>query len=234
MSKTDLDSILMVLENPTRRDIIKRLSEEPNYPLQLAKELGLGQQLVAKHLRVMEEAGIVTSSVESSPHGPKRRIYSLNKSISVTLDVATHLFKAKVVSFDSKPELEKTSEAFVQLMDRMDQTLTHREKSRRIQSFTQIISEIDKRLEALETERSILLYIRNFAMKEASRVIETFKNSDTRRVLYHALDERAVTVKSLSKTLNMREAVVREILSKLKKEFGIGVGNIDEKAKETN
>jgi len=229
-----LDSILMVLENPTRRDIIKRLSEEPNYPLQLAKELGLGQQLVAKHLRVMEEAGIVTSSVESSPHGPKRRIYSLNKSISVTLDVATHLFKAKVVSFDSKPELEKTSEAFVQLMDRMDQTLTHREKSRRIQSFTQIISEIDKRLEALETERSILLYIRNFAMKEASRVIETFKNSDTRRVLYHALDERAVTVKSLSKTLNMREAVVREILSKLKKEFGIGVGNIDEKAKETN
>ena len=104
--KGDLDLFLMILENPTRRDIIKRLSEEPNYSLQLAKDLGLGQQLVAKHLRVMEESGIVASSVEASPLGPKRKIYTLNKNVSVTLDVSRHFFKAKVVFFDSEPERE--------------------------------------------------------------------------------------------------------------------------------
>ncbi len=44
------------------------------------------------------------------------------------------------------------------------------------------------KLDAPENERSILLYIRNFAMKGTSQIIETFKNSDTRRILYHALD----------------------------------------------
>ena len=113
MIETDLDLILMILENSTRRDIIKRLSEEPNYTLQLAKDLGLGQQLVSKHLRVMERAGIVESSIESSPHGPKRKIYTLNQSISVTLDVSTHLFKTKVVFFDYEPERHQISDISV-------------------------------------------------------------------------------------------------------------------------
>lgn len=232
MIETDLDSILTILENPTRRDIIKRLSEEPNYPLQLAKDLGLGQQLVAKHLRIMEDAGIVTSSIESSPHGPKRRTYVLNKSISVTLDVATHLFKAKVISFETKPQREEISEASASLMDRMDKTLDHPTEHERIKPFTKIISDIDKKLESLENERSILLYIRNFAMKEASYIIETFKNSDTRRILYHALDEHDINVKNISESLNLREAVVHQALVKLKKDFNIGVGIVDKETKE--
>ncbi|PVX26149.1 MAG: hypothetical protein CW691_02335 [Candidatus Bathyarchaeum sp.] len=226
--ETDLDLILMILENPTRRDIIKRLSEEPNYPLQLAKDLGLGQQLVAKHLRVMENAGMVASSVESSPYGPKRRIYTLNKNMSVTLDVSTHFFKAKVVFFDVEPEREEISDSSASFMDKMDETLEHPKHPERITPFTTIISDIDKKLEALENERAILLYIRNFAMKEASRILEVFKNSDTRRIIRYALDEHDISVKSISESLNLREAVVRQALLNLKKGFNIGVGFVAE------
>ena len=228
-----MDLILMILENPTRRDIIKRLSEEPNYPLQLAKDLGLGQQLVAKHLRVMENAGMVASSVESSPYGPKRRIYTLNRNVSVTLDVSTHFFKSKIVFFDSEPEREEISDTSASLMDKMDKTLEKPKQPETITPFTRIISDIDKKLEALENERAILLYIRNFAMKEASNILEMFKNSDTRRIIRYALDEHDINVKSVSESLNLREAVVRQILLKLKKGFNIGVEFGDEKQENT-
>ena len=213
----------MILENPTRRFIIKRLSEEPNYPLQLAKDLGLGQQLVAKHLRVMEDAGMVESSVEASPHGPKRRIYTLNRNMSVTLDVSTHFFKTKIVFFDAEPEREEISGTSAFLMDKMDETLEHQKQQEIITPLTKIISEIDKQLESLESERAILLYIRNFAMKEASHIIEPFKNSDTRRIIRYALDEHDISVENISKSLNLREDVVRQALSKLKKSFDVGV-----------
>jgi predicted transcriptional regulator len=50
MKERELDSVLQVIENPVRRRIIKRLSQESCYALQLSKELGLGQPLVAKHM----------------------------------------------------------------------------------------------------------------------------------------------------------------------------------------
>jgi predicted transcriptional regulator len=81
MEDIEFDAVLGVLENSVRRKIIKRLSQRPSYPSQLSKELGLGQPLVAKHLTVMEAAKVVTSSLEGSPSGPDRRIYSLAKSI---------------------------------------------------------------------------------------------------------------------------------------------------------
>ncbi|MFZ7138538.1 MAG: ArsR/SmtB family transcription factor [archaeon] len=232
MMKGDLDLFLMILENPTRRDIIKRLSEEPNYSLQLAKDLGLGQQLVAKHLRVMEQAGLVVTSVEASPHGPKRKIYTLNKNVSVTLDVSRHFFKAKVVFFDSEPEREEISDTSASLMDKMDKTLERPKQIETITPFTTIISEIDKQLDSLENERAILLYIRNFAMKEASHFLELFKNPDTRRIIRYALDEHDISVKSISESLNLREAVVSQALSKLKQNFNIGVEIVDENQKE--
>src|SRR5579864_3541515 len=100
MKERELDSVLQVMENPVRRRIIKRLSEEPCYALQLSKELGLGQPLVAKHLGIMEKAKLVTSVMVDSPSGPQRRRYSLAKSISITMDVAPHLFKETAIAFD--------------------------------------------------------------------------------------------------------------------------------------
>ena len=47
--------MLGTVENPIRRRIIARLSQKPNYQLQLSKELDISQQLVAKHLGSMED-----------------------------------------------------------------------------------------------------------------------------------------------------------------------------------
>src|SRR5271155_6286122 len=106
-----LDSILLAVENPVRRKILRRLSKESGYQLQMSKELGFSQQLVAKHLDAMEGTGLVSSGMEESPHGPRRREYLLNKSISLTIDFAPNLFRARLFSFDS-PEADPSSDLF--------------------------------------------------------------------------------------------------------------------------
>ena len=60
MACQDLDRLLMVLENPIRRPILAKLANETHYALQLSRELTVPQQAIMKHLRVLEENGLVT------------------------------------------------------------------------------------------------------------------------------------------------------------------------------
>ena len=82
------------------------------------------------------------------------------------------------------------------------------------------MDEIDSKIEKLEDERAVLLYIRNAAMKEASRMISDMRTGrDAKMVLYHVLDDHASGIRDISAALNMRESVVRQILTALKKDF---------------
>ena len=83
------DDALNILENPTRRDILRHLVKEPHYPLQLSELLEVSQQAVVKHLRVLEEAGFVDSeSKKSDKGGPPRKVYRVNQSFSIRLDLS--------------------------------------------------------------------------------------------------------------------------------------------------
>jgi predicted transcriptional regulator len=55
-------------------------------------------------------------------------------------------------------------------------------------------------------------------MKEASRTIDKAeKRTDRKRVLHYVLDQHNRDVDSISRTLNIREADVRKIVTDLKK-----------------
>src|SRR4029077_4908462 len=149
MKERELDSVLQVIENPVRRRIIKRLSQEPGYALQLSKELGLGQPLVAKHLSLMEKAGLVTSALESSPSGPERRRYSLAKSISITMDVAPHLFKERAISFNAPPPRSKSSQQMMPFGDKVQEALSARDDRERLSLISRVMGDIDTRIDAV-------------------------------------------------------------------------------------
>ncbi len=218
-----MDSILSVINNSVRRDIIKRLSQEPSYPLQLSKELGLGQQLIAKHLAVLEEAGVVASSAEPSPNGPSRKEYALKKSVALSFNFAPNLFSSSLVDLavgDSE-DLGVTKET-LSLANRIDKIIHSAKVENRISSIGKVISDVDKRLEELEEEKATLLYIRNLAMSEAAKLIKKQERStDTRRVMYHILDSHSKNVSEISQSVNLREEVVRKLLDSLETEPGI-------------
>src|SRR5216684_4166332 len=187
MKERELDSVLQIIENPVRRRIIKRLSQEPSYALQLSKELGLGQPLVAKHLSLMEKAGLVTSALESSPNGPERRRYSLAKSISITMDVAPHLFKERAISFNTSPEAKTSKQGDAPLGKRVRDALAARDEKERLSLISDVLGDIDLRIGTVEEERVGLLTVRNELMNEAARIVGNLEDKDTRRVVFYIL-----------------------------------------------
>ena len=57
-----LDAIFSALADPTRRSILTRLSEGDATVGELARPFEISQPAISKHLRVLENAGLVTRS----------------------------------------------------------------------------------------------------------------------------------------------------------------------------
>ena len=85
--------------------------------------------------------------------------------------------------------------------------------------FSNVLTEIDSKLDELEQERALLLSVRNSVMREASNIIQKIDDSDSRRVFHSALDEHDKSIERISQSLNLREDKVKEIIHKLKNEF---------------
>jgi predicted transcriptional regulator len=217
MSQSELDAVLGTVENPIRRKIIARLSDEPNYQLQLSKELGLSQQLVAKHLDTMEDAGLVSTMAQSSPRGPPRKEYLLKKSFSVTIDLAPNLFRARMFSFGAVPGMQNDERA--QMVAQVSEALRYPEGAARIRPLTNVVEEVDKKLKEMEEERAVLLYLRSLALREAARITTSLPAVDRRRVLRYLMREEGDGVETISASLGLRTQVVGEILEEIEKEL---------------
>jgi DNA-binding transcriptional ArsR family regulator len=65
MTDERVDAVFSALSDPTRRAVIRRLSEDgPSTVTELGDRLPVTRQAVAKHLDALEEAGLVSSVVE--------------------------------------------------------------------------------------------------------------------------------------------------------------------------
>ncbi|MCL6599652.1 MAG: metalloregulator ArsR/SmtB family transcription factor [Alicyclobacillus macrosporangiidus] len=70
-----------VIAEPSRRRILDRLLQSDSSVSELARDLGLSQPLISKHLRTLRESGLVQVRVEA-----QRRIYSLNAAPLAEID----------------------------------------------------------------------------------------------------------------------------------------------------
>lgn len=64
----DLDLVFKALGDQTRRDLLARLSEGPAMVTELAKPFDMSLPAVGKHLRVLENAGLVERSINGRVH----------------------------------------------------------------------------------------------------------------------------------------------------------------------
>ena len=140
MSFDEVDELFYLLENPTRRRILKLLSVERLYPLQLSKEIDVTQQAVVKHLRILEDHGLVKSRDEPSRRGPNRRVYKASRDVSLHIDIGPSTYKQKAeTDFDVSDFSEQNrrvldaiaesenmdSRARMDLLSRVSQDLKH-------------------------------------------------------------------------------------------------------------
>ena len=72
MTADTLSQVFAALADPTRRDMVARLSDVDATVSQLAEPYDISLQAVYKHLKVLEDAGLVTR-----PPGPQPRTVRL-------------------------------------------------------------------------------------------------------------------------------------------------------------
>ena len=64
---------LVALADPTRREIFERVAARPRAVGEIADDLPVSRPAVSQHLKVLSEAGLVTSQADGT-----RRIYALD------------------------------------------------------------------------------------------------------------------------------------------------------------
>jgi DNA-binding transcriptional ArsR family regulator len=91
MTVDTLSQVFAALADPTRRDMVARLSAADATVSQLAEPYRMSLQAVYKHLRVLEEAGLV-----SRPPGPQPRKVRLDVQALDLMDTWIERHRARV------------------------------------------------------------------------------------------------------------------------------------------
>ena len=209
--------MLGTVENPIRRKIIARLSQKPNYQLQLSKELDISQQLVAKHLGSMEDAGLVSTVFEDSPRGPQRKEYLLRKSFSITIDLAPTLFRARMFSFAAVPGVDPDEQG--QMTAKANEALMFPDEASRVKPLAQVIQAVDRKLNEMEEQRAVLLYLRGLALRETARVTNSLGAAGRKQVLKYIMKEQREGMDDISSSLGLQQRVVGSILEEIEKDL---------------
>ena len=91
MTADTLSQVFAALADPTRRDMVARLSAGDATVSQLAEPYRMSLQAVYKHLRVLEDAGLVTR-----PPGPQPRPVRLEVQALDLMDTWIERHRARV------------------------------------------------------------------------------------------------------------------------------------------
>jgi DNA-binding transcriptional ArsR family regulator len=79
---------LVALADPTRRGMVELLAERPRRAGELVAAFPVSQPAISRHLRILREAGLVTSRVAG-----QHRIYRLDRRPLAELDVWLQRFR---------------------------------------------------------------------------------------------------------------------------------------------
>ncbi len=99
-----MTGILDLIDNEIRRKILSILSIRPSYIFELARTLGTSQQLISKHIKILEDSGLVYKIGKfDSEEGPQRILYKANAPL---LSLLQFIEKISLINFDNEEEDE--------------------------------------------------------------------------------------------------------------------------------
>ena len=192
--------LLDVLGNETRRRILGLLADEPKYFNQLAKELGVSQQAVLKHLDILEQHGLVASfRAKSELAGPDRKYFKLGRTLHLSVGIAGGLVDMDIQELGETERIRGSRQLLdiyheVKNLDQVD------DEVELVSTSDRILREIDKRVSALDEEKINLLNVRQIVMVRVHQMAQaSFEQELERRILYSVLgSDRTIDIEELS------------------------------------
>ena len=208
MNKPNLQTIFEVLGNKTRRDILTNLSSEPMYFNQLAKKIGVGQQSILRHMKILLDSGFVETYDEKSNLGaPDRKFYRLNSSFILSVSSSKDEFSITCNSLDSKNNKHATK-----LQNKMDAI---KKSGDTLDFIHDNLSEIEKEIFELESRLQKLRETRQVLLHETNKIGKSDFNRIERKVLYDLMTEKKSSVSSISNRVHENNVDVRNALDQI-------------------
>jgi len=68
VNSPELDAVFAALSDPTRRRIVEKLARRPLTVGEIASEFAISQPGISKHVRILEECGLLRREVEGRYH----------------------------------------------------------------------------------------------------------------------------------------------------------------------
>ena len=213
-----LDDALTLLQNKVRREILERLVREPHYPLQLAKMIGVSQQAIMKHLRLLEKAAFVVSEITPSEKGgPPKRVYAVRESFSMRIDMGPDLFRVE------QRKLPKGSPMRISTKLPGEVSLLAESVSGRrripLDEAMHHLSTLSSELDKLDQQRDAIIALHQHIRNRVSHTVDDeFENYEHRRVMHDLLDDprRRFDVARLREELHLGASQMEDILDEVR------------------
>jgi DNA-binding transcriptional ArsR family regulator len=94
-----LDNVFFALSNPTRRAIVARLAKGEASVYELNEPFGFSQPTISKHLKVLENAGLIEGSRDAQRR-PRRLRASAMKDVADWVEPFRQLWERRLDNLD--------------------------------------------------------------------------------------------------------------------------------------
>jgi ArsR family transcriptional regulator len=248
-SLADTNVLLDVLGNETRRKILNLISHEPMYFNQLAKEIRTGQQAILRHVKILEDTGLIESYAMKSELGaPDRKYYRVNSSFNLSISISNDNFTVR--NEDIEELRYKEADALYKKFDELDSIiLSHHDNSldesidrntksnqrKSIMSLDQILLKLQQNLEDtegqilhLESRLNDLRALKQAIIKKIHDIEKESFDDIERRLICSIMEgpmcrkEEQLTISELAEILDKNEKAIRNALSRITDKLEIG------------
>ncbi len=221
-STIDIDSLLDIFSNTTRRKILQLLSSEALYPFQIARILDISPRLISKYIKELEGAGLVSTDERDSDKGPTRRYAKLNKSFSLIIDVSPNNFGLKVVPiFEIEDDTPKEDQ-------NRDETQKKQELLKNISELCDKLRHQLSKIGEIEEERRLLFKDINSNYSVLNDIIENeIYNYSDRVIIRNFLKmlisqkQKEVSLTDLSASLRVWKGDLLAHMTRMSEETGL-------------
>ncbi len=217
----DIDVLLDVLGNDTRRRILQLLADEPRYFIQLSKDLGVSQQAVLKHLEILERYGFVMSfEGESDFAAPKRKYFQLNRSCMLAIGITNDAVQFVFHDIPQDAGRDTLKQGDLKSVQKAVAELEREKDHSKIVSMSDgLLREINQKLKDLANTQIALLRLKQKITRTAHQAIrESIEEELQRQILYSTIgEENRPDVNQLSEMLDAREREINDAIKSLKR-----------------
>ena len=209
------DMILDIIGNNTRRRILATLAREPMYFNQLAKEIAIGQQAILRHMKTLEDIGLIESYGEKSNLGaPDRKYYRLSSSFSLTICLSEDAFSIENRKIEQYRH--KESDKFYKEYDLLAQD----NDGKALNQLQNNLIRIEKEISNLDSRLNDLRALKQLIVNRLHKIAkDNFEEELERRILHTIIGESPKSVSELANRLNEKPSRIRNTLNEMNKKI---------------